>query len=99
MGAFGEGGFDLSGEEAVFVSASEDVVDDGFEVFALGAAFGKGSTDEGVGVDDLKVEGGGLFFVVVFVVTADGGEGTSDETAHDFVDQAEAIAFVSSEGE
>ena len=60
-GFFTEVGFRLAGKEAMFVAVAEDIVEDGFEVFGLGPVLGEGAVGEGVGVDDLEVEGGGSF--------------------------------------
>lgn len=108
MGVLGVLGFGLAGEEAGFVAGAEDVVQDGFDVGGLVAVFGEEAGADGVGVDDLEVEGGCALFSVgqggaddvgVSAAAAEGGEGAADEGAEDFNQEAEAVAFVRAEGE
>ena len=79
---------------------AEDVAQDGFDVFHLGAAFGESISRARLGVDDLKKEGGTAFFVRV----AAGGsanlrEGAADEGGVEFVDQTQAVALVAAKGQ
>lgn len=101
-------GFGLAGEEAGFVAGAEDVVEDGFDVGGLVAVFGEEAGADGVGVDDLEVEGGGALFAVgqgfanhvsVGAAATQGGQGAADEGAEDFNQEGQAVAFVGTEGE
>ena len=61
FGALSELGFHLSGKEALFISVTEDVIDDGFEVFLLGNSARELATGPSIRVDALEVEtSGGL---------------------------------------
>ncbi len=101
-------GFGLAGEEAGFVAGAEDVIQYGFDVGGLVALLGEEAGADGVGVDDLEVEGGGAFFAIgegladdigVGAAAAEGGEGAADEGAEDFNQEGQAVAFVGAEGE
>lgn len=77
---------------------AEDVFDYGFDVAGLITACGEGSGVHGIWVDDLEVEVRCAFFAFGCLAATKGGEGAADEAAYDFIDEAEAVAFVAAEG-
>ena len=57
-----EGRFHLSREDTLFVSVSENVTENCFDVLLLVTTLSKNSATDGVGVDDLEEERAILFF-------------------------------------
>ena len=77
---------------------TENVLDHRFEVFHLTAPVSEISTGEGVGVNDLEIENRGVFLAGNSKGTsAQGGNGAADEAPENFIEQAHAVAFVTSE--
>ena len=50
-------GFDLSGQDAVFIAVSEHIFNDCFNVFTLAAAFRESAAADRVGMNDLEIKG------------------------------------------
>lgn len=101
IGALSSLGFELAREDAGLIAVAEKIGHDGFEILPLAAALGKGTAGNGLGVDDVEVEGGRRFlsFRGGGSTPSEGGQGTANEGGIKFIEEAHGIAFVGSKGE
>ena len=69
-----EGRFHLSGEDALFVSVSENITKNRFDILLLVTTMSKNSAADSVGVNDLEEEGTILFFADDACAATNGGD-------------------------
>ena len=93
-------GFELAGENALFVSVTEDVADDFLEVLHLAAAFGESIAGNGVRVDHLEIESGAGFLAGACLGCAptNAWKRSADERTVEFIEKAHRVALVRTEG-
>jgi len=69
-----EGRFHLSGEDTLFVSVSENITQNSFDILLLVASVSKNSAADRIGVNDLEEEGAVLFFASNSRTATNGGD-------------------------
>ena len=74
LAACSEGRFHLSGEDTLFVSVSENVTQNSFDILLLVTSMSKHTAADSVGVNDLEEEGTILFFASDASAATNGGE-------------------------